>query len=334
MPPVSSLDSRRSAVKQEPWEWAKLRKIALRQMDKFIDLFPLVLRNEDLTAVNRMRITCRRLEQILDLVYARPRPRHIRKLRRRLKFCRRTLGQLCDCDALLALAGRSVAANLPDGDALSLLREYLHSLRRQTARDTLEKLGRVNLAIPYLRVKRDFDLTPKHRNGNAHGVAIHAATEIVYQRILHFLDIRWREFAGAAEKSRTDPSEHAIHRMRIAVKRLRYLIEVMAKLHIAGSVETLTWLKSLQRTIGVWHDLEIMERLLRNIVGHRKFFHVERLTAAHIDHLIHHHREVKKQSAKRFFAMTRRSRDYQRVKKWVSEVLTSRNGGLAPHKML
>src|SRR6478672_13136253 len=82
---------------QQSWEWAKLRKIALRQMDKFIDLFPLVLRNEDLTAVNLMRITCRRLEQILELVYDKPRPRHIKKLRERLKLCRRTLGRLRDC---------------------------------------------------------------------------------------------------------------------------------------------------------------------------------------------------------------------------------------------
>src|SRR6476646_10739872 len=48
---------------QQSWEWAKVRKIALRQMDKFMDLFPPVLRHEDLTAVNEMRVSCRRLEE-------------------------------------------------------------------------------------------------------------------------------------------------------------------------------------------------------------------------------------------------------------------------------
>lgn len=306
----------------EPWEWAKLRKIALRHMDKFIELFPLVLRNEDLTAVNRMRITCRRLEQILELVYAKPRPRHIKKLRKRLKLCRHTLGRLRDCDALLVVAEQSIAAKRPDSDAWEILRQYLHSLRRRTAENTLKRLGRVNLAVPYLRVKRDFDLNSNAgHNGHSRVMASRNATEIVYKRILRSLDSRWCEFALAVEKSHTDPCEHVIHRMRIAAKRLRYLTEVMAKLHIEGSKEVLTWLKSLQGTVGVWHDLEIMERLLRNIVAHRKVFHIERLSERHIENLIRHNRVTKKESAACFFAMTRRSREYLEVKKWASGVL-------------
>src|SRR6476660_1433670 len=55
---VASTASKRSSLKPEvkpqSWEWTKLCKITLRQMDKFIDLFPLVLRNEDLMAVDHM----------------------------------------------------------------------------------------------------------------------------------------------------------------------------------------------------------------------------------------------------------------------------------------
>jgi CHAD domain-containing protein len=317
-PKVAERRPQSRAGNPESWAWAKLRKISLRQMDKFIDLFPLVLRNEDLTAVNRMRITCRRLEQILELAYAKPRPRHIKKLRRRLKLCRRTLGKLRDCDALLAVAERSIVSKQPDGDAWQVLRDYLHALRHRTAQITLTKLGRVNLAIPYLRVKRDFDLSGNYRNGQMRARAKRDATAMVYRRILRSLDSRWCEFAAAVERSHSDPCEHVIHRMRIAAKRLRYLTEVMAKLHIQGSNETLTWLKSLQRTVGVWHDLEIMERLLRNILAHPKFFHLEHLTQSHIERLIRHNRATKKESAGRFFAMTRHSRDYQQVKKWIA----------------
>jgi CHAD domain-containing protein len=317
----------------ESWEWAKLRKIALRQMDKFIDLFPLVLRNEDLTAVNDMRITCRRLEQILDLVYAKPRPRHIKKLRRRLKLSRRTLGRLRDCDALLAVAEHAIAVKSPDGDAWEILRDYLLGVRGRTAQITLRKLGRLNLAIPYLRVKCDFDLNGNHRNRDARAQRKRGATEMVYRHILRSLDRRWCDFAAAVEKSHSDPCEHVIHQMRIAAKRLRYLVEVMAKLHIPGSKDSLVWLKSLQQTVGTWHDLEIMQKLLRNILAHRKLFHVERLAQSHIEHLIRHNREIKKHSASQFFAMTRRSRDYQRVKKWTSGILAAGvPKGMAGHK--
>jgi len=317
---------------QQSWERAKLRKIALRQMDKFIDLVPLVLRNEDLTAVNRMRVTCRRLEEILDLIYVRPRPGHIKKLRRRLKLCRRTLGKLRNCDALLEVANNAIAVNPAESDAWQALRQYLQPLRTRTASMTLKKLGRVNLAMPYLRMKRDFALSTRQRRSHARtkGAAAQAATAIVYHGIARSLTSRWRQFADAVERSQHDPCEHVIHGMRIAAKRLRYVAEVMNKLHIAGSMEALNWLKSLQTTIGVWHDLEIMERMLRDILEHPKTFHVERLTAEHIASLIRQNHEIKKQSAERFFQMTRHARDYQQVKRWVSQVLAS-HGPKASH---
>ena len=327
--PVISIQTaertKHDAEKQESWEWAKLRKIALRQMDKFIDLLPLVLRNEDLTAVNRMRVTCRRLEEIVELVYVKPRPSHIKKLRRRLRLCRKTLGKLRNCDALLALAKSSIAAKRPGRDAWEALQDYLEQSRSRIAAVSLEKLGRVNLALPYLRMKRDFALTRKHR-GRIHGAVTHravthAAAGIVYRRIVRSLDDRWRNFADAVEKSRHDPCEHVIHGMRIAAKRLRYLTEVMAKLHIEGSKEALDWLKSVQATIGIWHDLEIMERMLRDIVIHKNSFHVEHVVAEHIERLIRHNQEIKRGSAERFFQITRHSPDYQQVKQWVELVL-------------
>jgi CHAD domain-containing protein len=325
IPKIPLAEPSQGHVSDQPsWAWAKVRKIALRQMDKFIDLLPPVLRHEDLTAVNEMRVSCRRLEEILDLIYGKPRPGHIKKLRRRLQLCRRTLGELRNCDALLAVADNAVATRRPETDAWKALSEYLRPLRARTAVVTLEKLGRLNLATPYLHIKRDFDLSTERRLN--HGITkerSQAETAIVYQRIVNSLASRWREFAVAVERSHDDPCEHVIHRMRIAAKRLRYLTEVMGKLHIAGSTETLNWLKSLQGTIGVWHDLEIMERMLREIVAHRKSFKVEHLTAEHITRLIHHNSLIKKKSADMFFQMTRRSDHYLQVKHWVSEVLAT-----------
>lgn len=314
------------------WEWAKLRKIALRQMDKFIDLVPVVLRDEDLTAVNRMRVYCRRLEEVLDLIYVKPRPRHIIKLRRRLKLCRRTLGKLRNCDALLAAADNSIASKRPDSEAWEALRQHLQSVRAQTAAKTLEKLGRVNLSVPYLRLKRDFALGPEETANNGHGnvTEMHPEVAVIYMRIVRSLERHWREFTDAVERSHHDPCEHVIHGMRIAAKRLRYLAEVMNKLHIAGTIDALNWLKTLQRTIGIWHDLEIMERMLREIVR-GKAFHGDPVIAAQIDHVIRHNREIKKASTSRFFQMTRHSRDYMLVKHWVSDVLARHGTQLTRH---
>jgi CHAD domain-containing protein len=303
------------------WEWTKLRKIALRQIDKFIDLVPVVLRDEDLTAVNRMRVYCRRLEEALDLIYVKPRPRHIKKLRRRLKLCRQTLGKLRNCDALLAAADNSIVTRGPDSEAWQALRAHLKLVRAQTAAKSLEKLGRLNLSVSYLRLKRDFAMGPEEiTNSHENRPEVHPEVTVIYAHIVRSLDRHWREFTDAVERSHHDPCEHVIHHMRIATKRLRYLAEVMNKLHIARTMDALNWLKTLQRTIGIWHDLEIMERVLREIVR-GKAFHADATMAGQVDHIIRHNREVKKASTKRFFQMTRHSRDYQLVKHWVSDVL-------------
>lgn len=314
------------------WEWTKLRKIALRQMDKFIDLVPVVLRDEDLTAANRMRVYCRRLEEVLDLIYVKPRPRHIKKLRRRLKLCRRTLGKLRNCDVLLAAADNSIATKGPYSEACQALREHLQSVRAQTAAKTLEKLGRVNLLVPYLRLKRDFALGPEEaaNNGHGNGTDVPPQVAVIYMRIVRSLDRHWREFTDAVERSHHDPCEHVIHGIRIAAKRLRYLAEVMNKLHIAGTIDALNWLKTLQSTIGIWHDFEIMERMLCEVVQ-RKAFHADEVMAGQVDHLIRHNREIKKASTKTFFQMTRHSRDYQLVKHWVSDVLAMHADKITRH---
>jgi CHAD domain-containing protein len=243
------------------------------------------------------------------------------------------VGKLGDCDALLEVANNAIAAKPAESDAWQALRQYLQPLRTQTAAVTLEKLGRVNLAMPYLRMKRDFALNARQRRSHArtNEAATQAATAAVYHGIARSLASRWRQFADAVERSHHDPCEHVIHGMRIAAKRLRYLAEIMNKLHIAGSMEALNWLKSLQSTIGVWRDLEIMERMLRDILEHPKSFHVEQLTAAHIESLIRHNHETKKGSAEQFFQMTRKSRDYLQVKRWVFDVLTSHGANVAHH---
>lgn len=317
-------DLHENSVEHPFWEWAKLRKIALRLMDKFIDLVPVVLRDEDLTAVNRMRVYCRRLEEVLDLIYVKPRPRHIRKLRRRLKLCRRTLGKLRDYDALLAAADNSIATRSPDSEVWQALKEHLQSGRARTAAKTLEKLGRVNLSVPYLRLKDDFAQEPEETANdlNGKGSEVHPQVAVIYARIVCSLDKHWRDFADAVERSHHDPCENVIHGMRIAAKRLRYLAEVMNKLHIAGSIDALNWLKTLQRTIGIWRDLEIMERMLIE-VARGKSFHAGAALAAQVDHVIRHNREIKQGSTNRFFHMTRHSRDYQKMKQWVSEVLAT-----------
>ncbi|HEY6972601.1 MAG TPA: CHAD domain-containing protein [Candidatus Angelobacter sp.] len=325
-----SVDSAKGGV-QEAWEWIKLRKIVRRQIDKFISLVPDTLRGGNLGAVTEMRITSRRLEQILDLLYPRPRPRRIKKLRRQLKACRRTLGKLRNYDALLTMVDECITTTGPsDGEAWKAVREYLEKLKVQHAPAALEKLGRMNLTASYLKLKQDLDSEDLFRlvagNGDLANLKVDGGKNLITKRITTSLDHRWRAFEAAVEKSRNDPREEVIHRMRIAAKRLRYLTEAMEKLHVNGSSEIVSWLQSFQRTVGRWHDRELLEHAMSDMLAKSGFCLGHPRLVQEVQKLIARNHEAKEALERKFSWMTSRSRHFNETREWVSQLLTNGNG--------
>ena len=82
-------------------EWSKVRKLALRHLNRFVSLEAKVLKGDDPDAIHDMRVASRRLQQVLDLIFPKPLPREARRLRRKIRRCRRALGDLRNCDVLL-----------------------------------------------------------------------------------------------------------------------------------------------------------------------------------------------------------------------------------------
>src|SRR5262249_45947533 len=67
----------------------------------------------------------------------------------------------------------------------------------------------------------------------------------------------------------TDPAE--IHQLRIAAKRLRYLMEAVSRLGYGDASRAVGWLRSLQDNLGDWHDIDAFEDEVIDIVCSRKF---------------------------------------------------------------
>jgi CHAD domain-containing protein len=314
---------------QEAWGRAKLYKIARHQIDKFISLVPEILRYGSLQGISKMRVTARRLEQILDLLYRKPRPRRIKKLHRQLKACRRALGDLRNYDALLAMVNQSLELKTaPSIRVLKVLRDYLQDRRLQDAHKTLEKLGRINLTASYLKLRRDLDSEtlfqplPEGAMAKAEG---NGGSDL-NERIMKSLDNRWRDFERSVVRSRRDSREEVIHRMRIAAKRLRYLAEAMEKLRIERSSETLAWLRALQDTVGRWHDRQLLEHAMSDMLAQPRFLNGHPGLHAEVRRLIRHNCEVKEQLERKFFWMTSHSVHYHGARDWVVQLLANGNG--------
>ena len=82
-------------------EWARVRELALHQLDRFVSLEPKVLRGDDTDAIHDMRVASRRLQQVLDLLYPPPPSDEIRGLRRKIRRARRALSNVRNCDVLI-----------------------------------------------------------------------------------------------------------------------------------------------------------------------------------------------------------------------------------------
>ena len=100
-----------------------MRELALRQLNRFISYEAKVLKGDDADAIHDMRVASRRLQQVLDLLYPKPRPQELRRLRRQIRRCRQVLGDVRNCDVSAgncgAFAGKEAfrAARGVDGGA-------------------------------------------------------------------------------------------------------------------------------------------------------------------------------------------------------------------------
>ncbi|MBZ5523116.1 MAG: CHAD domain-containing protein [Acidobacteriia bacterium] len=331
-PPLDSALPRQmtdSGVLDHSRGWNELLRLGDRYMQKFIGLLPIVLEDKDPGAAHKIRVASRRLEQILSLIYSKPLPAYARKLRRGAKRSRHLLGDLADCDVLLSMAERSLAHDPPrDVAAWKAVAHFLQQRRAKTSGPVLQKLRQVDFATPCARFQRDLEdngvRLRVHCNGKIQALTPGKAEQIVQQRILHSLAHLWREFESIVEESHEDPCEKVIHGVRIATKRLRNLVEVMKKLGISGSAETLVLLRELQRAIGEWHDMEVLEHVTSKMLVHKKFVRDHLELAVEIEQLFLRNREIKRTSEEKFRRVTMNSHDYQEIKRWVLSKLPSR----------
>jgi CHAD domain-containing protein len=305
--------------------WKKVRKLALRQLDRFMSLEPKVLRGDDPDAIHDLRVASRRLQQILDLLYPVPPPPEIRKLRRKIQRCRRTLGEVRNCDVQLQRVERTLGSKrTARRESWEAVRHYLRQRRSENFEKAVRKLGKVNLAVFYVQLKEH--LAPSHlvidsaRRGEPPS---ELGPQEFYERLAEALERVWHRMETQIAQSHRDSSAAVIHGVRIAAKRVRYLIEVIREFNVPGAAETLARLRTLQQLLGDWHDLEVMEQMMIEMVARPQFLRDHLQIAIGVERLILRIRLHKQTHRQKYFRMTTDSEGYQQMRDWVAEVLAS-----------
>lgn len=292
-----------------------------------------MLRGDDPEAIHDIRVASRRLQQVLVLLYPAP-AREIRRVRRRIRRCRRALSEVRNCDVLIQRVEKSLLRKRTTRrEAWESVRDYLRERRSQSYLKALRKLGKLNLASLYVSLKVHLapnGTAPDFRQpGPLDPGTNDLAVGQFYERVTEALASLWQDFETQITESLCDPKAPALHSVRISAKRLRYLIEVVREFNVPGSREALVWLRRLQRHLGDWHDLEVMEQMMTEMVARPGFVRHQLDIATQVMKLIKRNRAAKRNYQGKYLGMTSVSAAYPQTKEWVGYLLSSPSAAFA-----
>ena len=264
-----------------------LGEIILSQLASLHNYHRGVIEAGSVEAVHKMRVTTRRLQASLDLL---EREMKVRKHKKRLRSWRRKLSTVRNYDVFLELIEKEAANKRKTRRAqLELVKAILQDRRVRRAVKVTQFLQ--DIKIDDIGVRLGLISAPivSSSSENTSGdISAHespvkpiavepidVANFVDERKVAAYaaerLDQRLTEFQALAALSlpTNDPSE--LHQLRIAAKRVRYLLETVTQMGFGDATRALAWLRTLQDRIGDWHDLEALEEEIVLIVSTREF---------------------------------------------------------------
>lgn len=269
--------------------------------------------SHDPEAIHKMRVTTRRAQAALDLLEGQL---DIAPVRRRLRRWRRELSRVRNFDVFLALLEKEAkAVRVGNRQPFELVRAVLQQRRADTADRVREYLldksvsrlaARIGLLLP--------EDAAAPSDGAANGTNItetepssvaESALEIDQIRLAGHtadrLDQRVAEFLALAAQSHPATEAAELHELRIAAKRVRYLLEIISEMGYGDAARALVWLRTLQDRIGDWHDLESLEQEIIEIVSERDFLKAHLLESSRMLQVAAHLQKKKERLVAKVF---------------------------------
>lgn len=309
---------------REDLPWERIQAMALRQLDRLMAMEPKVLRGENAEAIHDMRIATRRLQQLMDLMFAAPQPREVARMCKRVRRCRRVLSEVRNCDVLLQHAKGALAAKKPTHRvAWEAFRDYLERHRERRFNKAIQEISRQHLAALYLSLKPWLTSLPA-AGGNGRSEASASWTaEGLNERFRTELERKWNAFHERLEGTRQNHARQGIHELRIATKRLRYLTEALHQMKLHGAAAVLASLRAIQQSLGEWHDIEVTAEMLTEMAARRKFVLDHLDTASAALRLIDRQRALKKSFEQKMLKGALSEEKTGLIAGWVEDTLKS-----------
>ncbi|MGH7412066.1 MAG: CHAD domain-containing protein, partial [Candidatus Methylomirabilis sp.] len=215
----------------------------------------------DPEAIHDMRVALRRLQAALRLLKACYPPKRLRRYRRQLRTLLQTLGAVRDQDIIIGdLALHAEASADPVKEALARVMAQRRTVQQQERAKSLrllDKLQEGNFSqnlLSFVRGARGFKRAPSQGRFGPEIASI--AT-----KALSSWNGRRREL-----QAQDDPE--TLHQMRIAIKRLRYTLELCCLANGQQYRECVERLTEMQRVLGDLHDADMVVQCLAESLPH------------------------------------------------------------------
>jgi CHAD domain-containing protein len=216
------------------------------------------VREGDVTAIHEARVATRRLREALPLVATGSGGR---KLAREMRRMTRALGPVRELDvALLMLDEIATEKDIPRG-GVQCLQQAIREERRLLHRDMTRTLERSNVgklekkAVAAARGRDERAAAPRGRDPLQLAGARRRAAR------------RAQRLRAAIENAAGIYLPDRLHEVRIAVKKLRYAMEIARELSGSRAVARILALKRAQDLLGRMHDLEVLIARTRGVQG-------------------------------------------------------------------
>ncbi len=213
---------------------------------------PAAVQPGDVEAVHRSRVASRRVREALPVMHAETEGRAVRKSRKAVRGLTRMLGEVRELDVSLALLDELKGRHEDLAPAIEMVRAFVAQERLRRRNEMVEELDPDKLRRKLTALAETERLAP-----------------VVDRRARLRLRLRPR-VTGVASAMAAAGSLYAfdrLHRLRVAIKKLRYLLELVHEVARVGTLRVVRRLKEAQELLGRLHDLEILAGFARTTLG-------------------------------------------------------------------
>jgi CHAD domain-containing protein len=213
-------------------------------------------RSGDADAIHQARVATRRVREALPLVTRGSKERKLTKAVSRLT---RALGRVRELDVALVNLDEVTADAAMQTEGINLLRAILKDERQRLYADMAERIDRVDPE----KLQRKA-LAAVARNAESEDDALSAGRmKTVIKRAAR----RAVSLQAAIDNAGGIYLPDRLHEVRIAVKKLRYVLEIARELSRSRASARIRMLKTVQDLLGRMHDLEMLIMRIRALQG-------------------------------------------------------------------